>query len=173
MHRYTSNAVLLAAVISSASAFARSGVTSRVATKLHLENHIAEMIDNEFDRLRNIGLWRQKEAEKHKKWSEKEPSYPEGFDFNSVTDFQPNADAAKKIQMRKDRRMARDDPMRYCADRCVSTGNCQVWEDMFDLSAKEVRKFCEECVLSEDEEPCEVPDKFLENAGKNSWELRP
>jgi len=43
MHRYTSNTVLLAAVISSASAFARSGVTSRVATKLHLENHIAEM----------------------------------------------------------------------------------------------------------------------------------
>ena len=29
--------------------------------------------------------------------------------------------------------MANDDPMRYCADRCVSTGNCDVFEDMFDL----------------------------------------
>jgi hypothetical protein len=44
---------------------------------------------------------------------------------------------------------------------------------MFELSEKEVRKFCEECVLSEDEEPCDVPEKFLENAGKNSWELMP
>lgn len=125
------------------------------------------------ERLRNIGLWREKEAEKRKKWSEIEPTMPKGFDFNSVNDFQTTSDASKKIQMRKDRRMARDDPMRYCADRCVSTGNCQVWEDMFDLSAKQVREFCEECVLSEDEEPCDVPEKFLDDAGKNSWELRP
>ncbi len=130
-------------------------------------------IDNEVERLRNIGLWRQKEAEKHKKWQVMEPSLPKGFDFNSVEEFQPPSDASKKIQMRKDRRMARDDPMRYCADRCVSTGNCQVWEDMFELSAKEVMEFCEECVLSEEEEPCDVPEKFIENAGKNSWELRP
>jgi hypothetical protein len=132
-------------------------------------------IDKEVDRLQNIGLWRQKEAEKRKKWSTMEPTstVPEGFDFNSVNEFQPNAGAAQKIQMRKDRRLARTDPMRYCADRCVSTGNCQVWEDMFELSEKEVRKFCEECVLSEDEEPCDVPEKFLENAGKNSWELMP
>lgn len=91
-------------------------------------------------------------------------------------DLQPNADAAKKIQMRKDKRMARDDPARYCADRwcvhriiilgfgsgifcshlvclycssahpplpiSVSTGNCQVWEDMFEMAADEVQKFC-------------------------------
>jgi hypothetical protein len=69
--------------------------------------------------------------------------------------------------------MAREDPARYCADRCVSTGNCQVWEDMFELSAKEVMAFCEGCVLSEDEEPCDIPEKFIENAGKNSWELKP
>lgn len=130
-------------------------------------------IDNEVARLRDIGLWRQKEAEKRKKWAKMEPSLPQGFDFNNINEYQPTSDASKKIQMRKDRRMARDDPMRYCADRCVSTGNCQVWEDMFDLSAKEVMKFCEECVLSEEEEPCDVPEKFLENAGKNSWELKP
>ena len=134
---------------------------------------IHSRIDNEVDRLGNIGLWRQKEAEKQKKWIEKEPSFPEGFDFNSATEFQPNSDASQKIQMRKDRRMAREDPARYCADRCVSTGNCQVWEDMFELSAKEVMAFCEGCVLSEDEEPCDIPEKFIENAGKNSWELKP
>mmetsp|Transcript_17534 Transcript_17534/g.27499 ORF Transcript_17534/g.27499 Transcript_17534/m.27499 type:complete len:171 (+) Transcript_17534:119-631(+) len=170
MYRRT---ILLAAVVATASAFAPAVTTSRISSELHLENHIADMIDNEVDRLRNIGLWHQKEAEKHKKWKEMEPSLPKGFDFNSVDEFQPTSDASKKIQMRKDRRMARDDPMRYCADRCVSTGNCQVWEDMFELSAKEVMTFCEECVLSEEEEPCDVPEKFIENAGKNSWELRP
>jgi hypothetical protein len=103
----------------------------------------------------------------------KEPTLPRGFDFNSPADLKTNADAASKIQMRKDRRMARDDPARYCADRCVATGNCQVWEDMFEMAADEVQQFCKECVLSEDEEPCNVPEKFIENAGKNPWELRP
>jgi hypothetical protein len=42
-HRYRSNAVLLATVMVTASAFAPSGVTSRISTKLHLENHIADM----------------------------------------------------------------------------------------------------------------------------------
>mmetsp|Transcript_1750 Transcript_1750/g.3746 ORF Transcript_1750/g.3746 Transcript_1750/m.3746 type:complete len:100 (+) Transcript_1750:419-718(+) len=98
---------------------------------------------------------------------------PQGFDFNSANDFGPNAGAAKKIQMRKDKRMAREDPARYCADRCVATGNCDVWEDMFEMAADEVQQFCTECVLSEDEEPCDVPEKFIENAGKNSWDLMP
>jgi hypothetical protein len=145
--------------------------SSRVSTRLNLENHIAEMIDNELERLQNIGLWRRKQAEKLNKG--KEPSMPQGFDFNSVSDFQQDNGAAKKIQMRKDRRMARDDPARYCADRCVSTGNCQVWEDMFEMAADEVQKFCTECVLSEEEEPCDVPEKFIENAGLNPWEIRP
>ncbi|KAL7535565.1 hypothetical protein ACHAXR_006574 [Thalassiosira sp. AJA248-18] len=177
MHPYTSFTALLAAaaalsIIPEVSSFVHpGGSSSRATTQLNLENHIASMIDNEVDRLRNIGLWRQKEAEKLKK--AKEPTLPQGFDWNDVNDFQPNAGAAQKIQMRKDKRMARDDPARYCADRCVSTGNCQVWEDMFEMAADEVQQFCKECVLSEDEEPCEVPEKFIENAGLNPWELHP
>ena len=98
---------------------------------------------------------------------------PQGFDFNSAADFLPTKDAINKIQMRKDRRMAREDPARYCADRCVATGNCQIWEDTFDMSAEEVQKFCKECVLSDEEEPCDVPQKFIDNAGKNLWEIHP
>lgn len=166
-------AILVAvAALSNVSSFVHPAPFSRVTTHLNLENHIAEMIDTEVDRLQNLGLWRRQQAEKAKKKG-REPSIPQGFDFNSASDFQANAGAAQKIQRRKDRRMARDDPARYCADRCVATGNCQVWEDMFEMGPGEVRKFCEDCVLSEEEEPCDVPDAFLDNAGKNSWDLRP
>lgn len=34
-------------------------------------------------------------------------------------------------------------------------------QDMFDLDPSEVVKFCKECVLSEDEEPCDVPESFF------------
>jgi hypothetical protein len=123
---------------------------------------------------RNFALWRRKEDEKRNSWKKEEPTLPEGFDFNSVVEY---ADAAKKIQMRKDKRMARDDPMRYCADRCVATGFCEVFEDMFEMGPKEVREFCLECVLSDGEEPCDLPEKFLDDVDKPSWErtslLRP
>ncbi len=132
---------------------------------------IHSRIDNELERLRNIDQWRIGQAEKLNKL--REPTMPPGFDFNTPADLKVNADAATKVQMRKDRRLARDDPSRYCADRCVSTGNCQVWEEMFDMAADEVQRFCKECVLSLDEEPCDIPEKFIEDAGKNSWELRP
>ena len=127
-------------------------------------------IDNEIDRLQHIDQWRSHQTDKLNKFVE--PTLPPGFDFNSPTDLPgQTANAASNIQARKDRRMARDDPARYCADRCVATGNCQVWEDMFNMAAKEVQTFCKECVLSEDEEPCVVPDVFMENAGKNVWEV--
>ena len=58
--------------------------------------------------------------------------------------------------------MAFNDPMRYCADRCVSTGNCDVFEDVYDMSPRQVIAFCEECVLSEEEEPCDVPESMFE-----------
>lgn len=29
----------------------------------------------------------------------------------------------------RDRRLAHDDPQRYCQDRCISTGHCDVYED--------------------------------------------
>ncbi|KAL7537367.1 hypothetical protein ACHAWF_005738 [Thalassiosira exigua] len=72
--------------------------------------------------------------------------------------------------------MAADDPARYCADRCVTTGNCDVFEDMFEMDPREVMAFCTECVLSEDEEPCDVPANLLRDDGNDevrSEGLRP
>jgi len=65
-------------------------------------------------------------------------------------------------QKAKDKRLAKNDPQRYCADRCVATGNCDVYEDIYKMSPQEVVAFCEECVLSDDEEPCDVPEAMYD-----------
>lgn len=86
--------------------------------------------------------------------------------FSKVeTEFEPQMDEAtsnaNELRMRrKDEKMAVNDPQRYCADRCLSTGNCDVFEDFYELGPEDVMKFCTDCVLSEDEEPCDVPDAF-------------
>jgi len=95
-----------------------------------------------------------------------EPTMPTNFDFETdlyqpinVPGFTSGVDrSVSSPRRRKDEKMAADNPMRYCADRCVSTGNCDVFEDMFNMDPREVVEFCSECVLSEDEEPCDIPE---------------
>lgn len=128
--------------------------------KLNLEDHIASMIDQELIRL-------AKKEEMDRAWHEKNQPYvkkdlPENFDFEEATVMQ---DVLAPRQRRKDKRLAKDDPQAYCADRCIATGNCEVFEDIFDLSPREVMAFCEECVLSDDEEPCDVPEALFEGDG--------
>lgn len=33
----------------------------------------------------------------------------------------------------------------------------------FDFTPQQVMQFCKECVLSEDEEPCDIPDALLKD----------
>lgn len=64
---------------------------------------------------------------------------------------------------RKDQKLAFNDPQRYCADRCISTGNCDIFEDFYDMSPEQVIAFCTECVLSESEDgECEIPEGFYD-----------
>ena len=72
---------------------------------------------------------------------------------------------------KRDERMAFLKPEKYCADRCVATGNCDIFEDFYELGPEDVLKFCEECVLFSEEaesdggeysSACEVPDAFYE-----------
>ena len=80
---------------------------------------------------------------KQQKWNQMEPTLPANYDFEeehigytpggSVAGFTSGVDrsasnASTSPRRRKDEKMAEDDPMRYCADRCVSTGNCDVFE---------------------------------------------
>jgi len=85
---------------------------------------------------------------------------PEEFDVANAFEITNEENSMVK---RKDKRLAAKNPQAYCADRCITTGNCDVFEDLFELSPVQVLEFCEECVLSEDEEPCDVPDKFYDD----------
>jgi len=70
------------------------------------------------------------------------------------------------VEHRRDERMAFLKPEKYCADRCIATGNCDILEDFYELGPQDVLKFCEECVLNfddvEDNLGCDVPDAFYE-----------
>jgi len=86
----------------------------------------------------------------------KDVSLPENFDFSGG--FMNGED---RRQLMRDKKLAADSPERYCADRCVATGNCEIFEDFFRLTPEEVLSFCTDCVLSEAEEPCDVPAAFF------------
>mmetsp|Transcript_1992 Transcript_1992/g.2489 ORF Transcript_1992/g.2489 Transcript_1992/m.2489 type:complete len:172 (-) Transcript_1992:177-692(-) len=133
--------------------------TSRPRTFVNLEDKIADMIDNELVRLRTK---EQTDAQKNARTQAAlTPDLPTGFDFQFDEGIMAND--VDSLRMVKDRRLAENDPARYCADRCVSTGFCDVFEEFFDFSPQEVMSFCTECVLSEDDEPCDIPDKFYGN----------
>ena len=91
-----------------------------------------------------------------------EHDLPQGYDVDEGTLMET---VLAPRQKRKDRRLAQNDPQAYCADRCIATGNCEVFEDIFDFTPSEVIKFCEECVLSEEDDPCDVPDALFEGQG--------
>lgn len=141
-----------------------SRITKKTTTELFIEDWVADMIDGE--------LWR----ENHKKefeneWMEKN----RGAVLKSINKAGSDSSAGEASNLmvteddqeafrekNRDRYLAARDPQRYCADRCVTTGNCDVYEDIFDMSPQQVREFCEECVLSDGDEPCDVPEAFYD-----------
>lgn len=179
--------------MSSASAFvalAPPTTTRTKTTSLNLEDHIADMIDGEKRRLdlkhhlmSDADMLLEEQRKRRESRMLIEPDLPEGFDFDGADYFgRPlpgftgggggvDRSPPSGPMRRKDERMAEDDPMRYCADRCVSTGNCDVFEDMFDMGPEEVVKFCTECVLSEEEEPCDVPQYMFNSGGEDDGDI--
>lgn len=112
------------------------------STTLFLEDHIANMIDDEMRR-----LYQNHQAQSSSSQNSNNniiAPLPENYDFQAEFEFVEPATVVQGFtagvdrsisgpRRRKDEKMVEDDPMRYCADRCVSTGNCDVFEDMFDM----------------------------------------
>ena len=120
----------------------------RQTTTLYLEDHIAKMIDNEMRRLYQKHETQSQWEAQQRELQNEIHGLPENYDFESEfttdsTQYQNPASvqgftsgvnrSISGPQRRKDEKMVEDDPMRYCADRCVSTGNCDVFEDMFEM----------------------------------------
>ena len=109
----------------------------------HHHTTLINRIDGEMQRLNQK---HEAEAEflmKQQQWSKLEPKLPANFDFEDEINIVKNGHSDKgpvagftsgvnrnisNPRRRKDERMAANDPMRYCADRCVTTGNCDVFE---------------------------------------------
>eukprot|EP00986_Skeletonema_menzelii_P014242 scaffold9167_cov160-Skeletonema_menzelii.AAC.3 len=120
---------------------------SSSTTTLFLEDHIANMIDNEMRRL-------YQKQDTQSQWEARQRALqaeihviPDNYNFDAEFDDSSSSvvvqgfttsgvDRSTTISGRtrhRDEKMVENDPMRYCADRCVSTGNCDVFEDMFDM----------------------------------------
>eukprot|EP00566_Odontella_aurita_P026814 CAMPEP_0113590900 /NCGR_PEP_ID=MMETSP0015_2-20120614/36945_1 /TAXON_ID=2838 /ORGANISM="Odontella" /LENGTH=180 /DNA_ID=CAMNT_0000497171 /DNA_START=121 /DNA_END=663 /DNA_ORIENTATION=+ /assembly_acc=CAM_ASM_000160 len=157
MHSKAVIALLTAAYLPSVNAAfgvsPRPACVRRGGTALNLEDNVAEMIDKEMHRLQHLNEYG---AEWHKKNRAMiEPTLPTEMD---VAD--DPYEVINRVVPVRDRRLADRDPQSYCADRCVGSGYCEVYEDLFDMTPSEVLAFCSECVLSEEEEPCGIPDKM-------------
>ena len=81
------------------------------------------------------------------------------------------SDAINPMQLRRDKKLAEKNPQQYCADRCVATGNCEVYEDIYHMSPSQVMEFCNDCVLAEDED-AECPVHMLYDDEDDTSDLR-
>jgi hypothetical protein len=82
------------------------------------------------------------------------PSLAESFMFDNDHAFETNGDMIfEGYANLRDQKMASEDPKKYCADRCLATGFCEVLEDFYDMTTSQVQNFCEACAGSDE---CEL-----------------
>jgi hypothetical protein len=135
------------------------------STKIFLEDWVADMIDGEIYRQDHHKEYEAAWMEKNKgavlsRLSDERSTTAGLYPSQMVGDGDREAFAEHK----RDERMAFLKPEKYCADRCLATGNCDIFEDFYEMGPQDVLKFCEECVLDFDEENlgCDVPEAFYE-----------
>lgn len=139
-------------------------------TKIFLEDWVADMIDNELYRQDHHKEYEAAWMEKNKGavLSRLSDSNKVNSNIGSYPSQMMGDDQVSFAEHKRDERMAFLKPDKYCADRCLATGNCDILEDFYELSAMDVLKFCEECVLNFDEDisdessGCDVPEAFYE-----------
>lgn len=103
--------------------------------RLHMiDKHIADMIDHE--------LYRQNHKQEFEEaWMQKnKPAILQRMDdavSASTIDALTSMDSDTVYNVRqqlRDQKLARTNPQQYCADRCIATGYCDVFEDLYVYS---------------------------------------
>ena len=102
------------------------GETYSSTTKLYLENWVANLIDEEYYRLNHKDEFETEWMKKNKQAVMQ--SLNHNNNNNLLSTINPFGENVQ--QLIRDQRLAKKDPQRYCADRCIATGNCDVYEDM-------------------------------------------
>lgn len=132
---------LMMGIVPQANAFVvrpplQCGEGTRSSTRLFLEDWVASLIDRELYRQEHKKMYEAEWMEKNRGavLSRIESSSSSSSSMSSPSPFDtpvdsPIADSDFRMH-RKDQRMAQEDPQRYCADRCIATGNCDIFEDL-------------------------------------------
>ncbi|KAL7559562.1 hypothetical protein ACA910_009962 [Epithemia clementina (nom. ined.)] len=140
--------------------------TTTTTTTLFLEQDIADMIDRELFRQRHKkefdAWWMKQHKETLLRTSTSSSTTKAKDDLSNSLLLDDDARQSMR-QYKKDQLLASQHPEQYCADRCLATGHCDVYEDIFDLTPQQVLDFCQDCVLSDGEEPCELPLSFYKD----------
>lgn len=117
---------LLATTGSISHAFVNPKPAFRQTTQVFLEDDIADMIDKELYRQQHLKDFENEWMEKNRAAVLQKLN---SDDYMMSMDEEELRDNFR--QMQKDKRLAQKDPQAYCAERCVTTGNCDVYEDMY------------------------------------------
>jgi hypothetical protein len=124
-------------VVSSSSTkiFASPTTMTTTPTTLFLENWVADMIDHELYRqnhkkeYENAWMAKNKNAILHSLGGNDPDDALSSIGSSTTSVFEEQLENFR--QHNKDIKLAQHDPQRYCADRCVSTGNCDIYEDVY------------------------------------------
>jgi hypothetical protein len=93
-------------------------------TKIFLEDWVADLIDGENYRLEHM-------EDYEREWMEKNRAAILSRLNDGSRAVPDDEEPAQNIRERaRDRILAKKNPKQYCADRCIATGNCDVYEDM-------------------------------------------
>ncbi|GKY94866.1 hypothetical protein MPSEU_000451500 [Mayamaea pseudoterrestris] len=155
--------VLVTMLAASSTAFVVQPLGSsitRPSTRVYIDRRIADSIDAEFHRQHHRKEFENEWMEKNRGAVLQSLGGSSNNEQSMVSDLEEQHESMR--QFAKDKRLAKEDPRRYCAERCISTGHCDVYEDIFDFSPTEVLEFCNDCVLGEGDEPCDIPESFYE-----------
>jgi len=148
--------LILALTVALASAFVANKPRSAKGTsQLFISKKAIQMIEEQWYRQQHMEEIRAKEAQQVATYVDK--PLPQGYNDNFI---------AKGFEERA-RIMAREYPDIYCKHKCLSSGNCEAFEDAFHMDSLQAMQFCKDCVLSDGEEPCDVPEQMLDEGFQN------
>ena len=72
-----------------------------------------------------------------------------------------DADTISPLEKKK----AIEDTSKWCLERCIKLGHCEVFEDLNKMSTAQVQDFCKACVLTGEatQDECDVSMMFIED----------